>query len=123
MSKRPDIVAEEIRQLLSQALLFDIRDPRLEGVTLTGVRVSPDLQYADLRFTIGEDDPDIARVLQAFERARGFFKRLLAKNLRLRRIPDLRFHFDDRVEAERRINQILQGLHIPDPEPDDDDES
>jgi len=113
MPKRADIYAEQIRQIISEAVLFEMRDPALEGITITRVRVSPDLQYADIRFTPQDDVRDPADVARALQHAAGAFRRKLAKSIQMRRTPQLRFHFDEDVAAERRIGEILDNLAIP----------
>ena len=120
MSRRNEVLGEQIRQILSTAICFEMRDPALEGVTVTRVRVSPDLQVADVRFTWPEEDGDIEPVLIALDRATGALKRIIAAQVRLKRVPNLRFHPDMDVAAERRIGQILDTLDIP---PAEDDES
>ncbi len=118
MPNRADALAEQIRQILSQAILFDMRDPALEGITITRVRVSRDLAVADVRFTPQDDIRDPALVASSLQKASGAFRSLLAKRLELRRTPQLRFHFDEDVVAERRISDLLDNLI---PREDDDD--
>ena len=119
MPHRNQALAEQLRQILSKALYFDMRDPSIEGVTITRVKVSPDLQYADVRFSIAEDGRDPATAVQALNRAKGALKGVLARKMNLRKVPDLRFHYDEDADAERRISQILQGLDIPEQETDE----
>lgn len=104
---------EDIRQVISNALLFEMRDPSLAGVTVTRVKVSPDLQFADIRFSVMGADTNPKKVEAALNRARGAFKRELTKKIRMRRVPELRFHFDEDVASERRIGEILDQLDIP----------
>ena len=113
MSNRSSVLAEQIRQVISEAIYFEMRDPNLEGITVTRVRVSPDLQFADVRFTPQDDVRDPEALAVALNRASGAFKRHLAKKVRMRRIPDLRFHYDEDVSAERRISDLLDDLEIP----------
>lgn len=119
MSDRSSTLAEQIRRIVSEALYLELRDPNLEGITITRVRVSQDLQFADIRFTIQDDMRTPETVTRSLDRASGALKRALTKSLRLRRIPSLRFHHDEDVSAERRIGAILETLHIPPEEADD----
>jgi ribosome-binding factor A len=112
MSNRHESLEERVRQVLSNSVLFDVRDPGLEGAMVTAVRLSRDQQFADVRFSLGADDLDPRQAEQAFERASGFLRRQIANSVPLRRIPELRFHFDEQALAERRIGQILSGLEI-----------
>ena len=121
MSNRSDVLAEQIRQVISEAVLFEMRDPSLEGITITRVRVSSDLQFADVRFTPQDDIRDPQAVGKALGRAGGAFRRLLSKKIRMRRVPQLRFHFDTDVAAERRIGDILNDMNIPAADQDNDE--
>lgn len=113
MGNRQAVVGEQIRQVLSSALLFEMRDPDLEGIVITRVKVSPSLEHADVRFTYPVEVIDANKVIRAFGRAKGALRRYIAKNVKLRKIPDLRFHADDDVFAERRIGDVLEQLNIP----------
>lgn len=111
MTVRTDVISEQIRQLVSTALHFELRDPGLKGVTITRVKVSPDLQFADIRFSMLEIDANPGPVLSAFGRAKGALKRYVSKNLSLRKVPELRFHLDEDVVAEQRIAEVLDNLN------------
>ncbi len=118
MSNRDLVLSEQLRQIISNLLYFEMRDPKLEGITITRVKVSPDLQYADVRFTLMDDQKRADTVIQALNRAKGALKRAVGKRVKLRRTPELRFHLDEDVLRERRIGQILDELDIPEPEND-----
>ena len=117
MSNRSIVLAEQLRQVVSTAVQFEMRDPALSDITITRVKVSPDLSLADIRFTT-LDAADQAKAIKALNHAKGALKRIVAKSVKLRRVPDLRFHYDRDVEDEKRIGQILNKLDIP-----EDDES
>lgn len=107
--KKP--IEEQIRQVLSALLHRRVRDPALDEITITRVKVSPDLQFADVRYTFLEDDTRSAEEVDAgFARAKGALKRMLASRINLRRIPDLRFHLDRDVYQERRIEELLNQI-------------
>jgi len=104
-------IDEDLRQILSAALHRRVRDPALEQVTVTRVKVSPDLQFADVRYTFFEDGTRTAANVKAgFQRAKGVLKRIIASKIRLRKIPELRFHLDEDVYAERRIGELLEQI-------------
>lgn len=115
MSHRLNALAEQIRQMISFAVSFEMRDPKLEGITITRVKLSPDFQFADVLFTLlDEDEKRRITAERALTGAAGAFKKKLAKNLDIRRIPNLRFHFDQDVADERRIGEVLDTLNITD---------
>jgi ribosome-binding factor A len=101
---------EDVRQVLASALMFEMRDPGLDGVTVTRVKLSPDLSYADVRYTLMSSEAQKGKAQQSLERAAGALKREISSRIKLRRMPNLRFHFDDMVEEERRIGKILEDL-------------
>jgi len=110
MSTRAEVFGEQIRQVISTAIHLELRDPRLRDVTITRVKMSPDLQYADIRYSCFDETRDIRQVATGLDRAKGALKRLLANKIRMRKIPQLRFHYDEDIEAERRIEKLLQEI-------------
>ena len=107
---RPDRVGEEIRQELAQILAREVHDPGIGFVTLTRVKVSPDLQLARVYYTIIGDDKARAETERALTRATPFLRRQIGARIRLRRVPELRFEFDRSVENQDRIERILIDL-------------
>jgi ribosome-binding factor A len=107
---RPERVGEEIRQELSTALLREVHDPGIGLVTLTRVKVSPDLQLARVYYTTMGDEKSRAETKKALERATPFLRRYIGSQIRLRRVPELRFEFDKSVENQERIETILLEL-------------
>ena len=87
--KRAQRVAEEIRKILAEALTFEARDPRLQKAVILNVEVSEDLLHARIYFTASEDLEQVHRALQ---KAKGFLRTAVARNLRIRQVPDLSFH-------------------------------
>jgi len=122
---RPDRVGEEIRHALSELLTREVHDPGIGFVTLTRVTVSRDLQVARAYYTQIGDDRQRRETVRALERARPFLRRQLGQRIRLRRVPDLSFHFDASVENQERLERILLDLEAerrsraPEPEPVD----
>jgi ribosome-binding factor A len=107
---RPDRVGEQIRQLLSESLAREVHDPGVGFVTLTRVRMSPDLQVARIFYTSIGDDKARAETRRALDRATPFLRRQVGRQLRLRRVPELHFEFDESVESQERIERILLDL-------------
>jgi ribosome-binding factor A len=107
---RPDRVAEQIRQELSQLLLSTVHDPGIGLITVTRVKVSPDLQLARVYYTLMGDEKARAETKKALGRATPFMRRQIGSRIRLRRVPELQFHFDESVEAQDRLERILLDL-------------
>ena len=107
---RPDRVAEEIRQELATMLSRHVHDPGIGFVTLTRVKVSPDLQQARVFYTMLGDAAKRKDTERALVRATPFLRRQIGARMRLRRVPELRFEFDQSVENQDRIERILLDL-------------
>jgi ribosome-binding factor A len=108
---RPERVADQIRAELADLIARDVHDPGVGFVTLTRVRVSPDLQQARVYFTALGDDKAQKNSARALERAAGFLRRQIGVRLRLKRTPELIFQYDDSIAGQDRIEQILNDLH------------
>jgi ribosome-binding factor A len=107
---RPDRVGEEIRKELAQLLSREVHDPGIGLITLTRVKVSPDLQLARAYYTIMGDEKAREETDKALTRATPFLRRQIGARIRLRRVPELRFEFDRSVENQDRIERILIDL-------------
>jgi len=111
-SHRPDRVGDQIRQELSELLSRGaVHDPGIGFITLTRVKVSPDLQIARVYYTSLGDEAARRQTAKALERATGFFRRRVGERLQLRRVPELHFQFDESVGHQDRVEQILRELH------------
>ena len=109
---RPDRVGDQIRQELSELLTRGVvHDPGIGFITVTRVQVSPDLQRARVFYTSMGDEKARRETSLALERATPFFRRHIGARVRLRRVPELEFRFDQSIEHQDRIEQILRDLH------------
>jgi ribosome-binding factor A len=128
---RPDRVADQIRSEVASMLTRDVHDPGIGFVTLTRVQVTPDLQHARIHYTALGDDKARAATAKALGRAAAFLRRQLGSRLRLKRVPELEFHYDESIAGQDRIEQLLNNIRAggsggavtPDTTPDDDDQS
>jgi ribosome-binding factor A len=102
-------VADQIRRVLAD-LLRVAGDPRLGPVTVTDVRLSPDLKHAVV-FVTTLDDAERDRTLHVLARAAPFLRRSLARRAGLRFTPELRFVFDEALLEGMRVEEILGELH------------
>jgi ribosome-binding factor A len=126
---RPDRVGDQIRQELSELLSRGaVHDPGIGFITLTRVKVSPDLQQARVYYTSMGDVQARRETAKALQRATPFLKRQVGSRLQLRRVPELQFEFDESIAHQDRVEQILRDLHEEDAKrnastPDDPDPS
>ncbi len=114
-------MAERIRSILSDLLRSEVRDPRLRNVTVTRVKLDQELQFADVYVNALGDESRQKEVIAGLDRSKGFLRRALAARVRLRQTPDMHFHWDLNLEHGERLNQILDGLDIPEAEPEPED--
>jgi len=110
-SRRPEQVAENIRQVVAQALTRDVRDPRVGLVTVTRVEVTGDLSHATVFVTV-PDSEDVAaeEAMRGLASAAGFLRSKLAKVLTMRSVPTLTFKRDRGMEHARHIDALLDAL-------------
>jgi ribosome-binding factor A len=106
--RRTDKVAQLVQAEVSKLLLERVKDPRVEGVTVTEVRVSSDLSFARVYFAVAPDRAE--KAAEGLERAAPFLRRELGSRLRLRRVPELRFERDEALEHGTKINAILKQM-------------
>ena len=109
-SRRPEQVAGTIRQVITDALAREIRDPRVGFVTVTGVLVTNDLSHARVMVTVPGDEAAKARAMQGLQSAAGFLRTRAARALTTRTVPELHFELDKGLERAARIEELLQSI-------------
>jgi len=119
---RPDRVADQIRGEIGQLLAREVHDPGVGFVTITRVMVTPDLQLARVFYTVLGDETARRNSERALGRAAPFLRRHVGSRLRLRRVPELRFIYDEGVAGQDRIEQLINELHARDNAPSNDDD-
>jgi len=103
-------ISDRIRQELSEMLIREINDPRLEGISITDVKVDRELTYADIFVSAVEGVQRSREVLEGLEHASGFLRHELAAKIELRVFPRLRFHWDPTPENADRIERLLAAI-------------
>src|SRR3977135_2521120 len=96
-------------------LARDVHDPGIGFVTITRVQVTPDLQHARIHYTALGDDKARATTAKALGRASVFLRRQIGARLRLRRVPDLEFLYDESIAGQDRIEQLLNNIRARGP--------
>jgi ribosome-binding factor A len=115
---RPDRVADQIRAELGSLLAREVHDPGIGFVTITRVQMTPDLQQARVFYTSLGDEGARRNSGRALERAVPFLRRQIGSRLRLKRVPQLTFLFDEAVAGQDRIEQLLHEIHAAGPDHD-----
>jgi ribosome-binding factor A len=113
MTVKQERMAERIREILSSLLLLEVTDPALQGVTVTEVKLDPELEYADVYVNALGDESREREVMAGLNRANGFLRREVGKRIRLRRTPILKFHWDITLSRAEAMEQILDHLNVP----------
>ena len=110
LSHRIERIAEQIREEVSQILSTEVADPGVGLVTVTRVKVTPDLSLARVYWTAMGDAAERKKTAKALGRAAAYVRHLLSTRMSLRRSPEVQFVFDQSVAAQDRVEQILQEL-------------
>ncbi|MDO6684259.1 MULTISPECIES: 30S ribosome-binding factor RbfA [unclassified Agarivorans] len=104
---RPDRVAQQIQKEVAVILQREVRDSRLSLVTVSAVEVTRDLAYAKVFVTFLDDSEDAVKAsLEALEEHVSYVRHLLAKAMRLRAVPELRFHYDGSLREGLRMTEL-----------------
>ena len=123
-------LAEEIRKITGNMLLFELKDPRLKGkmVSVSGVDVSDDGSYATVYLSVlgksisdDADEKEKDDILKAMKSASGVIRREIGKNIKLR-LPELSFKIDNSIEYGRHMSKIIDSLGIDKYDNNDDSE-
>ncbi len=101
---RAQRISEALREELAEIIEYELSDPRLRGVTVTAVLVTPDLKHAHVSVSPG------AEALEALEHARNYLRRELSSRLRLYRIPELHFEAEDSSRPASRVDELLDRI-------------
>lgn len=109
-------LAERIKVLVAEALERAVKDPDLGFVTITDVRVTPDLQHASIYFTVFGSDEDRARSTEIIEKNRGKIRSEVGRNLSIRLTPTIEFIPDVIPETAAHMNDLLAEARARDAE-------
>jgi ribosome-binding factor A len=104
-------IADRIKEDLSEMLITELQDPRVQMISITDVKVDRELGYADIFVSSFEGHEHAAEVLEGLQSASGFIRKRLASKIDLRTFPQLRFHWDPTPERGDQIERIIASLH------------
>jgi len=103
-------VAEAIREELSQIIGFEMKDPRLTGVTVAEVRVTPDGREAHVRVALYGDEESQKTAMAGLQHAKGHLRHEVGSRMELRHVPELFFETDTGTEASTRVEELLRRV-------------
>jgi len=108
--RRPERLAEVLREEVTEIVGYELRDPRLQAVTVTDVRVSENMRDAKIYVVVQGDEKEIRDVLRALQNAATFVRQQVALNLDLRHAPHLNFIRDTVEENAARVEELIVDL-------------
>lgn len=114
--QRADRVKELLRQVISQIIQGEMKDPRIGFATVTDVELSPDLRHAKVFVSIYGDEECKKATLKGLESAVGFIRNEIGKRIRMKNIPEIIFRFDQSIERGARISRLLHEIQSEDKE-------
>jgi ribosome-binding factor A len=110
-NRRSQRVASQIKSEISWLIEHSLRDPEKGFVTVTRVRLSPDLKIASIYYSVLGDDKQREGSKEALKRAKSFLKRELGDRINLRVVPELRFFYDDSLDYSEKISDLLNKIN------------
>ncbi len=116
-TRRLERINDLLRELIAEVIAHELKDPRLERglISVTEVRASSDLGHAQVLVSVLGSEEEANDALAALQRSRNYIWRRIRPQLRLRSIPQLTFHLDDRIAEDRRIQDLINELPAPNP--------
>jgi len=114
MSIRTERVASLIKTEIGSILTREYNDPSFGFITVTDVKMSPDLRIAKVAFSIFGDDARKAKTMDMLEDEKSHIRGLVGSRLRLKFTPSLQFYRDDTLDTVDRINQLIKKIHEDD---------
>ena len=110
--RRPERLAESLKDEISEVVGFELDDPRLEAVTVTDVNVAPDLRDAKVYVLIRGTEGEIGQALAVLQRASPYVRQQVAANLDMRFAPHIHFVRDTAEENAARVGEVLDELKL-----------
>jgi ribosome-binding factor A len=105
--RRPERLAEQIKEEVSLIIAGEVEDPRVGFVTVTDARLTPDLKHAKIYVSVLGTEAEVKESLAALKHAAGFIRTQLGAVLRMKRTPELHFVYDETTETAARIEELL----------------
>ncbi len=110
-TRRTQRVGENIREVLGDLIQRQVKDPRVGFVTITAVRVTPDLSRAHIYYTVLGDDKEQRDTQAGLESAKPYLRTETGRRVHLKTTPDLEFHLDDAPEKGQHVDTVIEEIH------------
>jgi len=108
--KRAKRLGDNIQREIANLLLFRVSDPRVRGVTVTGVQLSDDLRHAKVYFSVIGEEFDVKIAKAGLESAKGFIKREIGLRMELRYVPELKFIYDPSIKWSSKVDELIKKI-------------
>ena len=102
-------IADMIKEEVATIFLNEVSDPRVSSITITDVRLGDDLKLAKIYYISSEKHEDKITT-EGLSKAKGFIRREIAKRVKMRRVPDIEFHYDDVFEQGMKMENLLRNI-------------
>jgi ribosome-binding factor A len=113
--KRNKRVGDLLLREIADLLLKKVRDPRVQGVTLSGIQMSEDLKHAKIYYSVLGGDQAVQKAQQGLDSARGFIKREAGHRLGLRYVPEIQFRHDPSLEMGDQMERVFRKMKTEEP--------
>lgn len=114
--KRSARVGEQLFKEIAELIEYRVKDPRVRGVTLTGVDMADDLKFAKVYYSVLGDEVDLEDTQKGLLSAKGFIKREIGRRMELRYVPELDFRHDPSLKRGEKMEKLLDRLIAEEPE-------
>ncbi len=108
--QRADRVSQQVHEEVARLFLTEINDPRVQGLQITDVEMTPDLRNARIYYAMRDDEEVPEDMGEVLDGVAGFVRSQLASRLKLKYVPEIRFYYDEAVRRGRRIDDLLSNL-------------
>jgi len=105
-------VGEQILKEIAVLLIESVKDPRVREVTMTGIKLSRDLKYAKVYYSVLGGQQEVNRAQAGLDSAKGYIKRMIGQRLKLKYVPNILFIHDVSLETGTNIERLLNTLEI-----------
>ena len=108
--KRAVRVGDQILRVMADLLMTKVKDPRTQGITITGIEMSNDLKHGKVYFSVLGDQEEIGRAQAGLDSAKGYIKREIGSRIKLRYVPDIIFEHDPSLETGDRMEKLFKKI-------------
>jgi ribosome-binding factor A len=109
---RKERLAEQVKEMLSRIILFELQDPRVSFTTVTGVELSGDMRRAAVKISVMGDEKEQTVTFNTLRRAQGYVQKLLGERLKIKYVPSIRFVLDESIKKSVELSKTLREERV-----------